>query len=216
MVCRFCGRDLGFRPVANRLTKVENSLGALRSKIESGRQEVAPTDPAEKIATAIASSMLSATGLSWITWLYPDSFSPFLDKPLNFLAVAVPFFSALWLAWSLPKLRLSAYVFLGAFPGFMGFMSWLLFHFIYGRQFPPEHSPLNLLIYLTSGMLWFPAGKVVASRIKRVIGRSSAGRNLDSVDGGRNEFDSLQITLEIAKALGPIVLALLPYMFKKS
>lgn len=91
MVCRFCGRDLGFRPVANRLTKVENSLGALRSKIESGRQEVAPTDPAEKIATAIASSMLSATGLSWITWLYPDSFSPFLDKPLNFLAVAVPF-----------------------------------------------------------------------------------------------------------------------------
>ena len=143
VVCQFCERDLGFRPVANRLTKIEHSLGVLRSKIESERQEAAPTNPAEKITTAIASSVLFATSSSWITWLYPDSFSPYLDKPLNFLAVAVPFFSALWLAWSLPQLRLIAYVFLGVFPGFMGFLSWLLFHFIYGKQFPPEHSPLN-------------------------------------------------------------------------
>ena len=189
---------------------------ALRLAIESERQAAAPTDPAEKIATAVASSVLLATGLSWITWLYPDSFSPYLDKPLNFLAVAVPFFSGLWLAWCLPQLRLTAYIFLGVIPGFMGFLAWLLFHFIYGRQFPPEHSPLNFLIYLSSAMLWFPAGKLVLSRVKRAIERSTIEEGSELGGGDGNGRDSFQITIEIAKAMGPIVLALLPYMFKKN
>jgi hypothetical protein len=216
VVCRFCERDLGFRPLVSRLTKIEHSLRSLSSKIERETYEAAPTGPVEKVTTAVASSILLATCFSWITWIYPDSFSPYLDKPLNFLAVAVPFFSALWLAWSLPQLRLVAYVFLGVLPGFMGFLSWLLFHFFYGHQFPPNHSPLNLVIYLTSAMLWFPAGKLVASRVKRAMGRSTTVEGADLMDGGGKPIDPLQITLEIVKVVGPIAIALLPYIFKKN
>jgi hypothetical protein len=216
VVCQFCERDLGFRPMANRLTKIEHSLRVLRSNIEHERQGAAPTDPVEKVTTAVASSVLLATSFSWITWVYPDSFSQYLDKPLNFLAVAVPFFAASWLAWSLPQLRLVAYVFLGVIPGFMGFLSWLLFHFIYGKQFPPAHAPLNLVIYLTSAMLWFPAGKLVASRVNRAMGRSTIAQGADLEDGDEKIIVPLQITLEIVKVVGPIALALIPYIFKKN
>jgi hypothetical protein len=48
------------------------------------------------------------------------------------------------------------------------------------------------------------------------MGRSTIGEGSDLEDSGGKGIDSLQITIEIAKAVGPIVLALLPYMFKKS
>lgn len=92
VVCQFCERDLGFRPVVSRLTKVEHSLEALLLQNRKKRREASPTDPLEKVMIAVALSFLLATCASWITWLYPDNYSIYFDKPLNFLAGAIPFF----------------------------------------------------------------------------------------------------------------------------
>jgi len=213
LVCRFCHKDLfALRPVLDRLSKMEDTTSALRSAIDSRLEDTA-RGPVDKELMAVALSTLMAVMFCWVTWAYPDTaVTRVFDKILNFLSVASPFFAALWLGWSLPRLRLSTYPILGVLPGFLGFVAWFLFHTANGG--PPSNWQSNLFVYASSS-LWFLAGGAIGARIRGSLGwlsEASGERPPHKSPQGGNWRKALP---GIVHDVAYIVVALLPYVLAK-
>jgi hypothetical protein len=216
VVCRFCHAEvLIVGPMLRKLAKVEDWLSSLRTTIDSSLSgnETLSVDNA---SIAVTLSIFLSAAFSWLTWLYPNTLSNVLDRLLRFFSVASPFFVALWLGWSLPRLRLSRYLFVGLLPGFMGFVGWSLLYSANQRHYPSEWRS-NLIVYVASAALWFLAGGAIGARMR-------IGNLRLRVRGARREADQLGdpqrekspgMLLGIMHNVAYVLVALLPYLLAK-
>lgn len=222
VVCRFCQRDLlFFKPLSTRLSKVESEIEGIRRSLDS--LEPLPADSVEdhalisssaivKCSIALTASIALAFAFCWISWAFNTS--SFEDKVLNFMSGFVPFFAAIGLGYSRPRMRLFSYAPLGALAGYAGYVQVILIHSMYrGGAINPK-PVLLFFVYVASGIMSFVAGGPIGERMTGRKESRGAPDNGSAVIRRilRDPQKAAQVTT-IIQTVGPILLTILNAIF---
>jgi len=217
VVCRFCDRDLlFFRPVWEKLGKLEKAIEDCQPRMADVRVEVTsastlvPNSTAVKCAIAVAASVLLAFGFSWAGWNYETS--PLDDRLLNFITDFVPFFAALGLGLSLPRLKALSYALLGAFTGIVVFVQMTLLDCLNRQGQLDAGWRTTFFIYVISGTMSFLAGGYIGEHIRGTSIRQPAKQPHAVAIWLARDPDAANQLTNFVKALAPILLAILNAM----
>ena len=165
-----------------------------------------------KCAVALASSIFLAFVFCWTSWTFETS--PLDDQFLNFMSGFVPFFAAIGLGFSLPRLQHLSYALLGALAGFVGFIQVLLLHSAYSSGQLSPRPILLLCTYLLSGIMSFLAGGSIGERIRgRAVYQKPSGPVSTLIKRLlRDPATAAQVTTVI-QTIAPILLTILNAIF---
>lgn len=220
IACRFCHRDLTFfRPVTERLTKVEQAIEEIRlspgsmpivAAENSSEQVLIPNSVVAKCVLALALSAFLAFVFCWISWKFDTS--PIDDIFLNFMSGFVPFFVAIGVGMSSPRFRHSSIALLGLLSGAFSFVEVLLIHSIYNKGQLNPYPKILFLKYIVSGAVSFIAGGSLGARIGGKPQPSSKVLSPAINSIFRNKEAAGQLTT-IIQTVGPILLAILNAVF---
>lgn len=211
-VCRFCQKDLTFfGPISERLTKLEQATektwSLIQHRSQSLEQDLTPIPDSitGKSVVAISLSLLITFTLYWATWHLQTPQTA--DKIVNFFSAFCPFFAAMWLGYSRPRLKYLSYGLIGSIAGFVGSVLVVL---IYSTQNGGNLNPNAkwlFLSYTTTGIGCFVGGGFVGERLRS----GSVNRKIDSTildSTKRSAFFSPQTLKMVVGVLGPILLAI--------
>jgi hypothetical protein len=203
-----------FKPILTKLSQVAQRMEEIRSEIldptkgAGGTKDSAliPDSVIAKSVIALCSSILMAFLFYWIGWACttPET----ADKIINFFSAFCPFFAAMWLGYSRPRLGQISYALLGLIAGFVGSVMVVLVYSSWNQgKFNPNAKWL-FLGYTVTGIACFLGGGVIGERLRGERPR----QKLESIEGPKRlvpldpQFASVLKT--ILSVLGPILLAI--------
>jgi hypothetical protein len=174
LVCRFCHRDLFFfQPISATLSRIEETIEEMRASSRTNAAGTVNTSPEEyysrnppiiECMIAVAASVLLASFFSWVTWRFKTP--PIDDKVLNFMSGFVPFFVAIALGRSVPRLGWSSYAIIGLLAGSLGFTQVALHYSTHNQGRLNPDFRLLALIYSGSGIVSFITGGIFGRRMR--------------------------------------------------
>lgn len=218
LVCPFCHRDLlFFQPISLRLSRVEEAIEEIRASSQNNAGGKVSTSPEQsctqdqvilKCLIALAASVLFASFFSWVTW--PFETSEIEDKVLNFMSGFVPFFAAIALGRSVPRLGWLSSAILGLLAGSLGFSQVALHYSTHNEGRLNPDFRLLAVVYTGSGIVSFLTGGVLGQRMKRGPGPSAPSSKMTRTLGQLIGSPESAKTIEL---LAPIVGAILNAIF---
>jgi hypothetical protein len=215
LVCRFCRKDLVFfKPVLAKLADVEQRMERIWSEIlrpTQGSEKTKDSTPIPdsviaKCVIALSSSIFMAFTFYWIGWSChtPET----ADKIINFFSAFCPFFVAMWLGYSCPRLGYTSYALLGLIAGFVGTVMVVLVYSTWNQGHLNPNAKWLFLSYTTTGVACFLGGGVIGER----LGGENIRQKLESIVGSKRSVplnpQLITVLTVILPILGPILLAI--------
>jgi hypothetical protein len=169
VVCRFCRHSLTFfKPILTRLSDVEETTRRIWPIVQAfhATEELTPipNSVVAKSVVALSLSIFMAFAIYWVSWGLPTHDTA--DTILNFFSAFCPFFAAMWLGYSRPRLKYVAYALLGVFAGFFGIVMVVLVYSTWNQGKLNPNAKVLFLIYTLTGILCFIGGGYIGERLR--------------------------------------------------